>query len=264
MIDNGQRRENTSTGGQVGQSKCPCVLRLRPVLEPAEAVQRWKGQLNEFQTHVCEKFFGIDGEPIEFDWHIFPRRTSLELLHKIQEYLESRNKHHEKFGDRNIFMSMFNDIIWDKKNNDQECVSNSDALRNSAKIFLSGPWIFTEPGSEERWCASYVSKAEENWNSMAGQMLQRFVETGHPIFKGTSSLNRGVFKRKNIKNAIHFNAESSNVELLSRIISLCKSAQCPRSCVELELTGTVLQVLSQFLEISSKAKKPVTKKQRRV
>ena len=35
---------------------------------------------------------------------------------------------------------------------------------------------------------------------------------------GTSSLNRGVLKRKKNKNIIRFNAESSNVELLFRII----------------------------------------------
>ena len=50
------------------------------------------------------------------------------------------------------------------------------------------------------------------WNSVAAQMLHRFVEIGHPIFTGTSSLNRGD------KNTIHFNAESSHVELLFRII----------------------------------------------
>ena len=56
------------------------------------------------------------------------------------------------------------------------------------------------------------------WNSVAAQMLQRFVEIGHPIFTGTGSLNSGDFRRKKNKNTIHFNAESSDVELLFRII----------------------------------------------
>ena len=37
-------------------------------------------------------------------------------------------------------------------------------------------------------------------------------------FTSTSSLNRGVLKRKKNKNVIHFTAESSDVELLFRII----------------------------------------------
>ena len=49
-------------------------------------------------------------------------------------------------------------------------------------------------------------------------MVQRFEETGHPVFTGASSaLNRGVMKGKNKKDTIHFNGESSNTELLFRI-----------------------------------------------
>ena len=51
------------------------------------------------------------------------------------------------------------------------------------------------------------------WNSVAKHMHQRFEETGHPIFKGVSAMNRGVLRRKN-KCTIHFTAETSNVELL--------------------------------------------------
>ena len=53
---------------------------------------------------------------------------------------------------------------------------------------------------------------------MAGQVPQRFVETGHPIFTGTNALSRGVLERKKNKKTIHFTVESSNVELLLRII----------------------------------------------
>ena len=72
-----------------------------------------------FQKDVSEQFFGIDGEPIEFEWNIFPGLKTLELPPKIQEYLESRNIDPGKFGDRIIFVSMFNDIIRDKKNNEK-------------------------------------------------------------------------------------------------------------------------------------------------
>ena len=44
-----------------------------------------------FQKDVFDKFYGINGEPSEFEWNIFPVLTSLKLLRKIQEYLGSRN-----------------------------------------------------------------------------------------------------------------------------------------------------------------------------
>ena len=43
-------------------------------------------------------------------------------------------------------------------------------------------------------------------------------ETGHPVFRGVSALNRGVLKRKGGICTSHFTAESSNTELLFRTI----------------------------------------------
>ena len=48
--------------------------------------------------------------------------------------------------------------------------------------------------------------------------LERFKETNHPVFKSISALNRGILTRKNNRDAIHFNADSSNTEFLFRTI----------------------------------------------
>ena len=60
----------------------------------------------EFRTTIPEQFYGIDGGPIEFEWNILRRRTSLELLRKFQEDLQRRNIDLEKFEDRLIFTPM--------------------------------------------------------------------------------------------------------------------------------------------------------------
>ena len=90
----GKSRDISSTVDQVGRSKSSRTLRLglmlRKVSEPAEAAERWKGQNMECQTDVSEQLYAIDGEPIEFEWNIFPGCTSLELLQKIQECLMNR------------------------------------------------------------------------------------------------------------------------------------------------------------------------------
>ena len=52
----------------------------------------------------------------------------------------------------------------------------------------------------------------------ATQMVERFEDTGHPVFKSISALSRGILKKKNGRDAIHVNADSSNTELLFRII----------------------------------------------
>ena len=93
------------------------ILCLGKILETAEAVERWKGQLREFQPTVSGQFYGIDGGPIEFEWNIFPKDfASLEFLRKIQEYVESRNIDPENLEIELCSCPCSNDIIWNKKN----------------------------------------------------------------------------------------------------------------------------------------------------
>ena len=49
-------------------------------------------------------------------------------------------------------------------------------------------------------------------------MKRKFEESRPPVFQGTNALNRGVMRKKKDKDTIHYNGESSNVELLFRII----------------------------------------------
>ena len=61
------------------------------------------------------ELLGIDGEAIEFECNIFPGFTSLQILQEVQNDLQKRNIEPEKFTDRIILMSMFNDIGWTRK-----------------------------------------------------------------------------------------------------------------------------------------------------
>ena len=54
----------------------------------------------------------IDGEPMEFEWNIFPLFTTLQLCNKVQEFLSKISEEAEEFKGRIIFMSMLNDISW--------------------------------------------------------------------------------------------------------------------------------------------------------
>ena len=63
-------------------------------------MKRWESQVKELQqSDSYRELFGIDGEPIEFEWHIFPGRTSLEIFQWIQKDLQDPNIEPQKFGD---------------------------------------------------------------------------------------------------------------------------------------------------------------------
>ena len=49
-------------------------------------------------------------------------------------------------------------------------------------------------------------------------MVQRFKGTGHPVFKSTSALSRGIVKQKKGRITTHFNGDSFNTELLFQTV----------------------------------------------
>ena len=72
----------------------------------------WEDKLTWFKS--SSQYRTLDtfvGEPIEFEWNIFPGFTTLQLSNKVQEFLSNMSDPSE-FKGRIIFMSMFNDIIW--------------------------------------------------------------------------------------------------------------------------------------------------------
>ena len=152
----------------------------------------------------------LDGEAIEFEWKIRPGFTTLTVLKEIQMDLERKNIEPENLEDRIIFMSMFNDIEWEK--NDVNCISNAEKVKNYTKRFLPGHWTFLGPGSEKRW---YGDSHDGQQDRTANKMVQQ----GHPIFPATSALSRGILKRRNGKSTIHFNGDFMNTELLFQTIN---------------------------------------------
>ena len=116
---------------------CPdSLLCLGKMWASREAITRWEGQVAEFK--MCASYIeslGIDGEPTELKWNILPGFSSLQILQKIQNDLREQNNEPEKFTDTIIFMSMFNDIDWTRKGNDEIRISNLEKVKEYAKRF---------------------------------------------------------------------------------------------------------------------------------
>ena len=125
----------------------------------------------------------------------FPGFTSLQLCDRISNLLSSLGQSPETFTGRILFMSMFNDISCDGKDNKEQCLKNADFVKTFAKRFGIGQWSFIGPGSEKKWYPSENSPQGE-WDHIAEDMLLRFAESGHPIFRSTTPLSRGQLKSK--------------------------------------------------------------------
>ena len=141
-------------------------------------------------------FDRIDGEPMEFEWNIFPGFNTLQLSQEVKHLLLILCDTPENFTRRIIFMSMFNDISCGSRDNEKESESNAQLVSLYAKRFGIRQWSFHGPGSENKWYSINADSPQGEWDTIAEKMMLEFAESGHPIFRATSPLSRGQLKSK--------------------------------------------------------------------
>ena len=97
---------------------------------------------------------------------------------------------------------MFNDISCDSKSNKEQCLKDADFVKTFARRFGIGQRSFIGPGSEKKWYPSENSP-QGAWDHVAEEMLLKFAESGHPIFRATTPLSRGQLKSKGKGKSVH-------------------------------------------------------------
>ena len=98
------------------------VLCLGRILQHPDSNEAWKNRIAGVKAEKsCRCHDGINGEPTEFEWNIFPEFTTLQLCGKINDLLSDLGQTPETYTGRILFMSMFNDISCDRKGNKEEC-----------------------------------------------------------------------------------------------------------------------------------------------
>ena len=131
---------------------------------------------------------GINGEPTELEWNIFPGFTTLQLCGKVTDLLSRSGETPENFTGRILFMSMFNDISCDRKGNKEECLANARVVKVLAKRFGIGHWSLIGPGSEKKWYSMEENSPQGIWDHIADEMLLEFAESGISIFPRNVSI----------------------------------------------------------------------------
>ena len=112
------------------------VLCLGKMNENPQSNMAWEDRLTWFKSSSEYRALDkIDGEPMEFEWNIFPGFTTLQLCNKVQEFLSKMSIQPEDFTGRIIFMSMFNAISWGSQDNEQECELSTQLVSIYARTF---------------------------------------------------------------------------------------------------------------------------------
>ena len=114
-------------------------------------------------------FDGINGEPTEFEWNIFPGFDTLQLCDKVKDLLSRLGETPANFTGRILFMSMFNDISCGTKDNEQECLAHARVVSVSARKFGTRQWSFIGPGSEKKWYSIKEDSPQRNLGQYRGE-----------------------------------------------------------------------------------------------
>ena len=166
------------------------VLCLKSVRD--EPVEAWENKIRGYlENRYLKELNRMDGEPIEFEWKIFPGFTTSDILGEIQTSMTELRCELEQFKVRFIFMSVYNDIEWREQGNTEKCDNNSVTVANYARRFPRGRWSFLGHGSEKKWRGTYTDKPNGDWDKTAEQMMLDFEESSHPIFRASCALERG-------------------------------------------------------------------------
>ena len=183
------------------------VLCLGKVNQNPASNTFWEEQLSWFKDSPQYRTLDtIDGEPMEFEWNIFPF-TTLQLINKVQEFMNNMGDPAQLQG-RIIFMSMLKDIIWWSTDNERECIANTAFVSWFAIRFPAGRWSFFGPGSEKKWLSIYIDRPRGELDGVAELLIIKFRESGHPVFRDTSPFSRGTLTSKGgRKISIHFCAD---------------------------------------------------------
>ena len=167
------------------------VLCLGKIHQNPESNEAWKKRIEWITTDKSYRDYdGIDGEPTEFEWNIFPGFTTLQLCGKVTDLLSDLGQKPETLTGRILFMSMFNDFSCGTKDNEEECLAHAKVVSLYAKRFGTGQWSFIGPGSEKKWYSMKEDSPQGIWDNIAEKMLLEFAESRHPIFRATTPLSR--------------------------------------------------------------------------
>ena len=185
---------------------------------------------------------------MEFEWNISPGFTTLQLVDEVQKFVNKMGDPAQIQG-RSIFMSVFNDIIWGTKDTEKECIANSTLVTLFARIFPPGRWSFLGPGSETKWYSTHNKRPQGELDRVAELMMIKFGESGHPVFRATSPLSRGVLKSKGGgKCSVHFCAEGETIVTVFRTII---------SVNQLSIYGAVSDVCEEYSACQTRTVRPV-------
>ena len=95
----------------------------------------------------------------------------------------------------------------------------SQESSNGAHRFCSDVGNFGDLDQRRNGTEPSPTKPDGDWDKTAERRMLNFADSGHPIFRATSAVERGELRSKaKGKKSIHFNGSEENIELIVHTI----------------------------------------------
>ena len=109
------------------------VLCFGRVLQHPDSNEAWKNRIAGIQSgRSCRDYDGINGEPTEFEWNIFPGFVTLQLCDKVKDLLSRLGETPANFTGRILFCQC--------SDNELECLAHARVVSLCARKFGTGRW----------------------------------------------------------------------------------------------------------------------------
>ena len=207
------------------------------VLQHPESNEAWKNRVAVIRSEKSYRDYdAINGESTEFEWNIFPGFTTLQLCDKINDLLSDLGQTPETFTGRILFMSMFNDISCDRKDNKDECLANAGVVNFREDLVLGSGHLLDQVLKRSGILQRIVHKepgiilrSKCCWNLQKADILLSVQRLHCP----------GVFSRSKGRGklSIHFTADQDTIDTIFRIFI---------SVNQLSVYGAVAAVCEEF------------------
>ena len=206
------------------EGESTCLLRLFSCLgklsDHSEENPTWEGQVAEFQ--LSASYAGLrrsGGEPIEFEWTTLQKKKPHCRFCEGSKVIckdETLNQKKLEIVSSSCQCSM---TLIEQRRKTKKIViqiqTRSRRMRRDSRKDIGRSLVLE---TKRSGMETAFLKPEGKWDSAASQMAQRFKETSDLVFTSASALSRGILKRSQGTETIHFNAGASNTQLLFRII----------------------------------------------
>ena len=224
------------------------VLCLGKVNENPQSNIAWEDRLKWYKTRMQnfrQNWWWANGIGVEY----FPRIRHIAALPQSPRVIVKieRNTSEIYWTDYRCTMTSHGDL---RKKNASQVLNSSISMRRDFQQDF-GHSLVLDLRIKKKKVVFYQSEdsPQGEWDKIAELMMFKFGESGHPIFRPTSPVSRGVLKSKGGgKLSIHYCADHETIETVFRTVV---------SVNQLSLYGAVAEMCEEYETFHDRTGRPV-------